>query len=47
MFEGSCHCKKVCFQIETENIYEDIYNLQLKPQEDFFKEIDISKDGLV
>jgi len=25
MFQGSCHCKKVRFQIEAENIYEDIY----------------------
>ena len=25
MFEGSCHCKKVRFQIETKNIYEDVY----------------------
>ena len=33
--------------ISKSGIYEDIYNLQLKPQEDFFKEIDISKDGLV
>ena len=27
MFQGSCHCKKVRFQIETKNIYEDIYKL--------------------
>jgi len=33
--------------ISKSGIYEDIYNLQLKPQEDFFKEIDIPKDGLV
>ena len=25
MIEGSCHCKKVRFQIETENAYEDLY----------------------
>ena len=25
MFEGSCHCKKVRFQIETENVYKDLY----------------------
>ncbi len=25
MIEGSCHCKKVRFQIETENVYEDVY----------------------
>ena len=25
MFVGSCHCKKVRFQIETENIFEDLY----------------------
>jgi len=33
--------------ISKSGIYKNIYNLQLKPQEDFFKEIDISKDGLV
>ena len=25
MIEGSCHCKKVRFQIETEKVYEDLY----------------------
>ena len=25
MIKGSCHCKKVRFQIETENVYEDLY----------------------
>ncbi len=33
--------------ISKSGIYKNIYNLQLKPQEDFFKQIDISKDGLV
>ena len=33
--------------ISKSGIYKNIYNLQLKPQEDFFKEIDIPKDGLV
>tara|TARA_Y100000817_G_scaffold109821_2_gene85909 strand:- start:3944 stop:4855 length:912 start_codon:yes stop_codon:yes gene_type:complete len=33
--------------ISKSGIYKNIYDLQLKPQEDFFKEIDISKDGLV
>ena len=25
MFKGSCHCKKISFQIKAENIYEDVY----------------------
>jgi len=25
MFKGSCHCKKVLFQIEADNVYEDLY----------------------
>ena len=25
MFEGSCHCKKVRFQIEADDIHEDVY----------------------
>ena len=25
MYKGSCHCKKVLFQIETDNIHEDLY----------------------
>ena len=25
IFEGSCHCKKVRFQVETNNIYKDLY----------------------
>ena len=25
MYKGSCHCKKVLFQIETDNVYEDLY----------------------
>ena len=25
MFKGSCHCKKIRFQIEAESIYEDVY----------------------
>ena len=25
MFEGSCHCKKVLFKIEAEDIYEGVY----------------------
>ena len=25
MYKGSCHCKKVLFQINTDNIYKDIY----------------------
>lgn len=25
MIEGSCHCKKVRFRIETKNVYEDLY----------------------
>ncbi len=25
MFKGSCHCKKVRFQIEADNIYEGLY----------------------
>jgi len=25
MIEGSCHCKKVRFRIETKNAFEDVY----------------------
>ena len=25
MLEGSCHCKKVRFQIKAKNVYEDLY----------------------
>ena len=33
--------------ISKSGTYKNIYNLQLKPQEGFFKEVNMSEDGLL